>query len=326
MRKLLRRQWQWVIFLIVFALVCVAFLVQHPQFQQMAILALLLVTLIYAFATHQISRATTKQAEATIALASREYVKEFIKLEIHPLLKRCKEVQRTLDLNYFGHDYETGWPEIYGLPLDLGKKETRVLSIGTHEERKVFSYPDPSLGILQGRYYLPLDTSVWLRLQELEDEHKEIAHRIADFDSKLPQLNKILRSVAMDIKKLVVPYMTNVERKNPLIFSSDLDKGRFVSYITEICFNYLLLTPKDFEAFFNKFNRDQAKRFWEENKSDLQALLDNKQVSEKVSKLKKISNRFSKEVNQIYDSLEAVENRYRSKCYITFQELPPYLF
>lgn len=326
MRKLLRRQWQWVIFLIVFALVCVAFLVQHPQFQQMAMLTLLLVTLIYAFATHQISRATTKQAEATVALASREYVKEFIRLEIHPLLKRCKEVQKTLDLNYFGHDYETGWPQIYGLPSDLGEEEAQVLSIGTHEEQRVFSYPDPSLGILQGRYYLPPDTSVWLRLQELEDEHKEIAHRIASFDSKLPQLNKLLCSVAVEVRKLVTPYVSNLERKRPLEIHLELDKGRFFSYIAEICFNFLLLTPKDFEAFLNKFERDQAKGFWEENKSDLQALLSKEPVSDKVSGLKELSNRLSKEVSQTYDSLEAAENRYRSKCYITFQELPPYLF
>ncbi len=151
MRKFLRQQWQRIIFLIAFALLCAAFLIQHPQFEQMAILALLLITLIYAFATHQISKATTKQAETTTVLASREYVKEFIRLEVHPLLKRCKEIQKTLDLNYFGHNYETGWPQIYGLPTELGAEETKVLKIGVFNGREVFSFPEPSLGLLQGR-------------------------------------------------------------------------------------------------------------------------------------------------------------------------------
>ena len=323
MRKFLR-WWRWIGFLIVFALLCVAFLIQHPLFQQMAMLALLLVTLIYAFATHEISRATTKQAEATVALASREYVKEFIRLEIHPLLKRCTDIKKTLDLDYFGHDYETGWPEIYGLPSELAEEEAQVLNIGTHEGRKVFSYPDPSLGILQGRYYLPPDTSVWLRLQDLEDEHKEIADRIAGFDSEIPQLDKLLRSVAIEIKKLVAPYVSNLERERSIVVNSELDKRRFVSYIAEICFNYLLLTPKDFDAFFKQFERDQAKNFWEENKPELQTLLNKEQVSEKVNRLQELSNRLLKELTEICDSLEASEKKYRRQCYITFKELPPF--
>lgn len=286
---------------------------------------LVVVTAFYAWRTHKISRATTEQAEATIALASREYIKEFIRLEIHPLLKRCKYVQKMLNRNYFGQDFGTGWPEIYGAPSEFSEEEAQILCIGTHQESKVFSYPDPSLGILEGRYYSPPDMSVLLRLRELEEEHKEIANRIASFDSQIPQLNKLLRKVAAEVKKHVAPYVSKMVTQSPVGSNSDLDKGRFFSHVTDICFNYLLLTPEDFETFFKQFQREQAKDFWEENKSELQDLLKKEQINGKVNELKKFSNRLYNEVSPICENSEAVENRFRSKCYITFEELPPLL-
>lgn len=313
----------------------------EPQYWIQAGLTFILVaiTAIYAWRTHKISqssdraaKATMEQAEATVALASREYVKEFIRLEIYPLLERCSKVKRILQTNYFAPgltgdlNYKTGWPERYGGAPELSKEEAKVLKIGVFNGGEVFSFPDPSLGILQGRLYSPPDMNVLLRLQDLRDKHKEVADRIAGFDSKLPRLNKLLRSIAVEVKKIVTPYISNLETKKPLVVHSELDKGRVFSYIAEICFNYLLLMPRDFDAFFKQFERDQAKNFWEENKSDLKALLSKESVDEKINQLKELSNRFFKEVSQIYDSLQACENSYRSKCYITFEELPPLPF
>lgn len=294
--------------------------------------ALVAVTVFYAWRTYKISqssdkatKATAEQAKATVALASREYVKEFIRLTIHPLLAICNEVKKKLDLNYFGHDFKTGWPEIYGLPSELNEEEAKVLTIGTFGGREVFSYPEPSLGILKHRYYTAPAMNLFLRLQSLRDEHEQILKHVDDFDTKQLQLDNLLRSAATEVKRAVVPYVTNAKGEN-FQFNSELDEGRFVSYVAEICFNYLLLTPKDFDTFFKQFERNQAKDFWEQNKSNLQALLNTEEITEKVNRLKDFSNQLSTELSQIIKSLEDSEYKYRRECYITVEELPPFPF
>lgn len=300
---------------------------------------LIAITGIYAWRTHVISKAAKEQAEATRDLvemtkqeaedirarASKEYVKELITTVIYPLLKRCAEIKKKLDTNYFAQDYKTGWPQVYGLPPELGDEEAKVLLIGTLEEgRQVFSFPEPSLGILVHRFYSGFDTNVWFRMPSFEEEHKNIADYVKEFDSSQPQLDKLLRFLAVEVKKLVAPYVNSTMGKGLFLAYSEMEKGRFISYVVEICFNSLLMI-RDFSVFFKEFEREEAKKFWEENKENLLSLLDKEHVQEQVAKVQDFSKQLSGELIQIEQSLEALVEKYRSKCYITIAELPPFL-
>lgn len=311
--------------------------------QSMLMFVLVLVTWWYARETARISKATEKQAEATKELvetakkeaedvrgrASKEYVKELITTVFYPLLGRCTEVKRQLDANnfsgcYFAGRYVTGWQELSGLPSDFDDEEAKVLAVDTSEGRQVFSFPEPSLGILSHRSYSSVEMGVWFRMPSFEDEHKDIIDHIKDFDSKQPKLNKLLRSLVVEIKKIVVPYVNSSMEEGLFLFYSEKEKRKFISYVAEICFNYLLMV-KEFNVFLRDFDRNQAKVFWEEHKEDLINLLDKEHIQGQAAKIRHLSGELSEELSQICDSLETLETEYRDKHYITLSELPPFL-
>lgn len=293
---------------------------------------LVIITGTYAWRTHVISKATEKQAEATKELvetakkeaeifrarSAKDYVKELIEAVIYPSLDGCTKAKRQLDTNnfagvYFAGRYNTGWSQVFGLPSELDEEEAKVLSIGTSRGREVFSYPEPALRILSGGF----DDTL---MPGFESEHQEIADNMAKFDSSLPRLDKLVRSLVVEVKKLIAPYVDKTMGKGLSIFDSELDKGRFVSHLTEICFNHLLMT-KEFGVFLRDFKHEPAKKFWEANKKDLLSLLDKEYIRERATNIRHLSGELSGEINKIIDSLESLVKKCRGKYYFAQKDL-----